>query len=72
MIGVDGSLQMRKYQTREGENRTSYEVVVENLQFLDSGKGGDNNYPAQSEPRNYENSTPPPSNHEEGDDELPF
>lgn len=37
-VGVDGSLQMRKYQTQEGENRTVYEVLVDRLDFLDSAR----------------------------------
>ena len=39
MIGVDGTLQMRKYQTKEGENRTVYEVQADSIQFLERGTG---------------------------------
>ncbi|MCA9427475.1 MAG: single-stranded DNA-binding protein, partial [Candidatus Omnitrophica bacterium] len=40
-IGVQGSLQMRKFQDKDGNNRTTYDVIVENFQFLDSkGSGG--------------------------------
>ena len=52
LIAVEGSLQMRKYQTREGENRTAYEVQAENVQFLDrggSGKGMDGPAPSHSD-----------------------
>lgn len=41
LVGVEGSLQMRKFQTKEGENRTVYEVVTDNISFLDrGGRGG--------------------------------
>ena len=39
MIGVEGSLQQKQYKIREGENLTAYEVMVENVQFLDGGLG---------------------------------
>lgn len=38
LIGVVGSLQVRKYQTKEGENRTVYEVLADSIQFLDYGE----------------------------------
>lgn len=36
-IAVEGSLQMNRFQTKEGENRVTYEVLAENIQFLDRG-----------------------------------
>ena len=35
LIAVEGRLQVRKWQTKEGENRYTTEVVVEKVQFLD-------------------------------------
>lgn len=35
LIAVDGRLQMRKYEDREGNKRTAAEVVVDRLQLLD-------------------------------------
>ncbi len=39
-VCVDGSLQVRKYQAQDGTNRTVYEVVADNVQFLDRGRQG--------------------------------
>lgn len=37
MIGVEGSIQTRKYADREtGKNRTAFEVVANNVQFVES------------------------------------
>ena len=63
MTAVEGSLQMRKYQTREGENRTVYEVMADSVQFLDrgsrgSGGGQDSSYP----PPLDDQDAPPPLN----------
>jgi single-strand DNA-binding protein len=41
LIGVSGRLQSRKYE-RNGENRTSVEIVAESIQFLDRKKSGKN------------------------------
>jgi single-strand DNA-binding protein len=38
LVGVDGRLQVRTYQDKDGQNRTSTEIVAENIQFLDSKK----------------------------------
>lgn len=50
MIAVEGSLQTRRYQDKEGKNRTAYEVVASNVQFADfkSNQQGDNAAPAFS------------------------
>ena len=35
LVAVDGRLQISKYQDKDGQNRTSAEVVAENVRFLD-------------------------------------
>ncbi len=39
LIAVDGRLQVRNYETPEGQKRTYYEVVAERVQFLDKASG---------------------------------
>lgn len=36
LIAVDGSIQTRRYQDKEGHNRTAFEVVVDNAHFAGS------------------------------------
>ncbi|NPU96524.1 MAG: single-stranded DNA-binding protein [Candidatus Omnitrophica bacterium] len=65
LIAVEGSLQVNKFQTKEGENRVTYEVVVDNIQFLDRGPAGrpeEGGYPPPSD-----ENAPPPS----GEDFIP-
>lgn len=46
MIGVEGAIQTRKYVDKDtGKNRTAFEVVVNNAQFVESKK--DNDLPAE-------------------------
>ena len=42
MIGIEGSIQTRKYQDRNGNNRTAFEVVANNVQFIESKRSQDN------------------------------
>lgn len=37
-IGVQGSLQTRSYQDRDGNNRKAYEVIVDRVYFLSEGQ----------------------------------
>ncbi len=38
MIGIEGSIQTRKYVDKNGNNRTVFEVVASNAQFVESKK----------------------------------
>lgn len=38
MIGIEGSIQTRRYQDKNGNNRTAFEVVANNVQFVESKK----------------------------------
>lgn len=48
-IGIDGSLQERKYQRRDGTNASVIEVVVNEIALLGS-KGSSSTYNSQPEP----------------------
>ena len=42
MIGIEGAIQTRKYQDKDGNNRTAFEVVANNVQFVESKRSQDN------------------------------
>ena len=42
LVAVDGSIQTRKYQDKEGNNRTAFEVVANNVHFAESKRDGGN------------------------------
>ena len=48
MIVVDGRLEMRDWTDKDGNKRTSAEVVVDNAYFGDSKRDGDNAYGGNS------------------------
>ncbi len=37
LVAIDGRLQVRNYETQDGQKRTAYEVVVDDLRLLSSG-----------------------------------
>jgi single-strand DNA-binding protein len=41
LIAIDGSLYTRKYEDKNGNNRTTYEVNVNNFYFVESKKSAD-------------------------------
>jgi len=43
MIGIEGAIQTRKYVDKEtGKNRTAFEVIANNVQFVESKRSQDN------------------------------
>ena len=40
LIGIEGSIQTRRYQDKNGNNRTAFEVVANNVQFVESKRDG--------------------------------
>ena len=38
LIGIEGAIQTRKYTNKDGNNRTVFEVVANNIQFLEPKK----------------------------------
>ena len=36
MIGIEGTIQTRKYTDKNGNNRTAFEVIANNVQFMES------------------------------------
>lgn len=73
MIGIEGSIQTRKYQDKNGNNRVAFEVVVNDVQFVESKKDKDVNISAGSPPQNFSNNSNDFADlGDVGDDDLPF
>ena len=51
LIGIEGSIQTRKYQDKAGNNRTVFEVVANNVQFVESKRDS----APSSEPASFSN-----------------
>jgi len=83
-MALMGTLQMRKFTDKEGNNRTAFEVIAEHIYFADSKKdyggscggeytGTDSGYYRDKSPSNV--APPPPQDFEEITDDgepLPF
>lgn len=73
MIAIQGSLQTRRYEDKDGNKRTAYEVVANSVEFC-GGKNedGGNSTPKQSAPSKKTVDEGVDYNPVESDDELPF
>ncbi len=71
MIGIEGAIQTRKYTDKNGNNRTAFEVVVNNVQFVESKRDA---AVAGSEPASFSNAGANDFAEIDGgmDDDLPF
>ncbi|MBR4073473.1 MAG: single-stranded DNA-binding protein [Clostridia bacterium] len=54
MIGIEGSIQTRRYVDKNGNNRTAFEVVANNVQFVESKRDGVA-APGADEPASFSN-----------------
>ena len=85
MAVVSGRLQSRKWEDRDGNKRTSWEVVVDNVYFGESRRRDDDNRGDYEPERSYggdrgysrQSSAPAPASsfsemEDEGDGDLPF
>ena len=77
MIAVQGSLQTRSYEDNNGNKRTAYDVVADNVSFCgskaESGMGAPvAAAPATAPAASYSNSTPEDFSQVVDDDDLPF
>ena len=75
-IGIEGSLRMNRFTDKDGNNRTSYEVVVNNAHFVeskrDSGNAGSYAPAPASAPQSFSNSDSGDFAEISTDDDLSF
>lgn len=73
MIGIEGSIQTRRYTDKDGKNRTVFEVVANNVQFVESKRDGASGG-AVSENASFSNASGNDFAEIDGgmDDDLPF
>ena len=71
MIGIEGSIQTRRYQDKNGNNSTAFEVVANNVQFVESKRDG--GVSGSDEPASFSNADASDFAEIGGmDDDLPF
>lgn len=72
LIGIEGSIQTRRYTDKNGNNRTAFEVVANNVQFVESKR--DSNGVPSGEPASFSNADVSDFADlgDASDDDLPF
>lgn len=70
LIAVEGSIQTRKYKDKDGNNRTAFEVVANNVHFAEGKKDNNGSYT----PAKASNANVNPDDFQEFsvEDDLPF
>ena len=72
MIAVQGSLQSRSYEDKNGNKRVAYEVIADQVSFCGSkAESGTGSYDSVS-PSSYNNSSADDFSSVVEDDDLPF
>lgn len=76
-IGIEGSLRMNRFTDKDGNNRTAYEVVVNNAHFVENKRDGGNAggfalAETQAAPQSFSNSDSGDFAEIASDDDLPF
>ena len=69
MVAVSGVLTTRKFETSNGEKRTAYEIVADNVSVL---SGNDSSQTSQMPPQYTNEATSPEFEVISGDGDLPF
>lgn len=73
MIAVQGSLQTNNYEDKNGNKRTSYEIVADRTEFCGSkAESGTGSSSGNAAPAAYSNSTADDFSSVVDDDDLPF
>lgn len=67
-VAVDGRLNWREFETRDGQKRQAVEIVAENVQFLGGGDSSTESRPATPP----STGSAPPASTSDRDDEIPF
>lgn len=72
MIGIEGSIQTRRYTDKDGKNRTAFEVIANNAQFVESKR--DSATGSADMPASFSNATGTEFTEiaSDVDDDLPF
>lgn len=78
-VYIEGRIQTRKWQDKDGQDRWSTEIVANELQMLGGKSGASANYesapqsqPQQSAPAPQAASSPAPAPADDFDDDIPF
>ena len=71
LIAVDGQLQSRNYQTKDGQNRTAIEVVADNVSFTGERRDASGTYGGSNSYGGYSQAPAPRSNAYGGSQVVP-
>lgn len=72
LVAVEGSIQTRRYQDKDGNNRTAFEVVASNVHFAERKNDGASRPAGEDAAPSYSNAESGDFSEISGEDDLPF
>jgi single-strand DNA-binding protein len=72
LIYVEGRIQTRSWEDKDGNKKYTTEIVASDVQFLDKKDSGSGDYTGKGHDDKTERGTGGPSYHDSRDDDIPF
>ncbi len=72
LVAIEGSIQTRRYQDKDGNNRTAFEVVANNVSFAEPKRDSSARPAESTAPVSFSNGDNGDFTEFAGDDDLPF
>jgi single-strand DNA-binding protein len=72
LVYVDGRISQREYQGKDGTQRTAFEIVANNIQFLGGNTNGNGSRPAYGDSTEESVDDRPPLSIGRDDEDIPF
>jgi len=71
-IYIEGRIQTRSWEDKEGNKKYTTEIVASDVQFLDKKDSGSGDYPKKGQEDKLERGAGGPAYHDSKDDDIPF
>jgi len=72
LVYVEGRIQTRSWEDKDGNKKYTTEIVASDVQFLDKKDSGSGDYPRKGQDDKPERGSGGPAFHESKDDDIPF
>jgi single-strand DNA-binding protein len=72
LVYIEGKIQTRSWEDKDGNKKYTTEIVASDVQFLDKKDSGSGDYPRKGQDDKFERGGGGPGHHDSKDDDIPF
>jgi single-strand DNA-binding protein len=72
LVYIEGKIQTRSWEDKDGNKKYTTEIVASDVQFLDKKDSGSGDYPRKGQDDKFERGGGGPAHHDSKDDDIPF